>query len=423
MRLQNYPALWCFFLTLLVVQTSCFATSELEVFSAKSPLKQTIAAHTATLPAILFLQENRNLIDSRRASGTTVLPKTSEIENLTNEEFSYKFMTAGIPAGSLFTLSNQSVFGYGFFYGSTLMLVLLNLVCFFLFAQRSYLYHTLSILSWGLVFFYNDGLLALLGISVAEVHAPTQALLLAIATGVTSLFASRYLRLQEYLPKARIVSIGFFCLSALLLGFAFGTENILFSNLSVAFSMSALVLYFMAGIYMFSKKNYAKFYVIASFIPLLFAIDYFVLAPLNIHFLGTMTFHLKIATAAEMIILTYAIMYRMQAIKEENILRQTEMRIFLKRQEVMNVRQKTEKLVEDVYLENLIMHYDLDGLEIKLLQYISEGVDNAKIARRLKITEVEVEDLTKELYEKLEIGEQIQQDHRMLDAQPDYLYN
>ncbi|MDC7993691.1 7TM-DISM domain-containing protein [Altibacter sp. HG106] len=392
-------------------------------YTPKSPTNTAIAVNTMSVFAAYATDWTPHFLS---LSSTTNISKSSQtsFEALTAfEEFSYNKTTASLPVGSLFTLSNQSLFGYGFFYGSTLMLILLNLVCFFLFAQRSYLLHTLSIVAWGLVFFYNDGLLALLDISVAQVHPPTQALLLAISCAITCLFAARFLRLQEYLPKARIISIAFFSLSALLLGFAYGTENLLFTNLSVAFSMSALVLYFLSGIYMFSKKNYAKFFVIAAFIPLLFAIDYFVLAPLNIHFLGTMTFHLKIATATEMIILTYAIMYRMQAIKEENILRQTEMRIFLKRQEVMNVRQKTEKLVEDVYLENLIMHYDLDGLEIKLLQYISEGIDNAKIARRLKVTEVEVEDLTKELYEKLEIGEQIQQDHRMLDTQPDYLYN
>ena len=93
------------------------------------PLKQTIAAHTATFPSTLSLEAHRNFIDSRIASGIAILPKTLEKENSTNSEFSYKITTAGIPAGSLFTLSNQSVFGYGFFYGSTLMLVLLNLVC------------------------------------------------------------------------------------------------------------------------------------------------------------------------------------------------------------------------------------------------------------------------------------------------------
>ena len=69
------------------------------------------------------------------------------------------------------------------------------------------------------------------------------------------------------------------------------------------------------------------------------------------------------------------------------------------------------------------MHYDLDGLEIKLLQYISEGKENSKIARKLKTNEHEVEELTKELYKKLEISEQIQQDYRLVDSQPDYIYN
>ena len=132
---------------------------------------------------------------------------------------------------------------------------------------------------------------------------------------------------------------------------------------------------------------------------------------------------MKAAALVEMLVMTYAIVYRMQAIKEENILRQTEMRIFLKQQEALTSRQKTEKLIEDVYLENLIMHYDLDGFEIKLLQYISEGKDNTKIARKLKVTETDIEEMTKELYHKLEISEQIQEDYRMVDAQADYIYN
>jgi DNA-binding NarL/FixJ family response regulator len=112
----------------------------------------------------------------------------------------------------------------------------------------------------------------------------------------------------------------------------------------------------------------------------------------------------------------------MKEIKEENELRLTEMRIFMKRKEILN-RESVERLMQDVYLENLIMHYDLDGLEIKLLQYISEGKPNEKIARKLKMTEIDVEELTKELYDKLEVSEQIQEDHRMLEDQPDYIYN
>jgi DNA-binding NarL/FixJ family response regulator len=57
------------------------------------------------------------------------------------------------------------------------------------------------------------------------------------------------------------------------------------------------------------------------------------------------------------------------------------------------------------------------------LQYISEGKENTKIARKLKLTEDEVVDYTKDLYKKLEISEHIQEDYSLLDNQPDYIYN
>ena len=129
---------------------------------------------------------------------------------------------------------------------------------------------------------------------------------------------------------------------------------------------------------------------IALAIPLLFSLDFFVFKKLGIDFLSTENSHLKAATIVEMFLMTFAIVYRMRAIKEEYDMRQTEMRIFLKRQEVLN-RTNTQELMQDMHLENLIMQYDLDGLEIKLLQYISEGKDNTKIARKLKTTEREIE--------------------------------
>jgi uncharacterized protein YacL (UPF0231 family) len=224
------------------------------------------------------------------------------------------------------------------------------------------------------------------------------------------------------MPKLSWVS--FFALSsaALLILTAGLSELGELAAIANAVCYSVLSVYFLAGVYLFSKKNYPKFYVIAYSIPLLFAIDFFVLQNMGIGFLITEAVHLKVATLVEMLVLTYAIVYRMRAVKEENKLRQTELRIFLKRQEVMN-RKSASQLMEDMYLENLIMHYDLDGFEIKLLQYISEGKDNAKIARKLRTTEAEIEEFTVELYHKLEISEHIQEDYRLVDNQPDYIYN
>lgn len=349
-------------------------------------------------------------------------------------EFSYNISGSG--AGDVTTILNQSsipreeastdssiLFRQGLYYGFALMLVLLNLVCFFLFEEKTYLYYSLALASMSLLLFYSDGLFSLLEIETAGNLFFLQSTFLLLAVASAVLFAAKYLNLQEFAPRLKYVSLPMLATAGLALLFGWLSQNPVFANITNILLFGVMACYFSAGVYLFSKKNYPKFYVIASFIPMLFAVDFFLLNPLGIDFLATQTTHIKAAALAEMLILTYAIMYRMQAIKEENAFRQAEMRIFLKRQEALNTRKKTEKLVEDVYLENLIMHYDLDGLEIKLLQYISEGKDNAKIARKLKTNEHEVEELTKELYEKLEIGEQIQQDYRMVDSQPDYIYN
>ena len=123
-----------------------------------------------------------------------------------------------------------------------------------------------------------------------------------------------------------------------------------------------------------------------------------------------------------MLVLSYAIMYRMRSIKEEKELMSTEMRIYLKRIETLS-RGAALMESEEAYMENLIDHYDLDNTETRLLQYVSEGKENHKIARILNLSEREVERLTLNLYRKLEIAEQIQDDYRMLDQQPDYIYN
>ncbi len=319
-------------------------------------------------------------------------------------------------------LDSGTLFRQGMFYGFTVMLILLNLTCFFLFAEKPFLFYALTLASMALLLFFSDGLLGLFFVEFTRSIA-METTMLFIAVGIQALFASRFLSLKEFAPKLKFVT--FFMMGVAMVACLFNwfTKNPVFAHVANLSLFAVVTSYFLTGVSLFSKKNYAKFYVIATFIPLLFAIDFYILRPLGVEILAVNGAHLKGAAIAEMLILTYGIMYRMQAIKEENELRQVEMRIFLRRQEVMNARRKTEKLVEDVYLENLIMHYDLDGLEIKLLQYISEGKENHKIARKLKMSEADVEDLTKELYEKLEIGEQIQQDYRLVDQQPDYIYN
>ena len=437
MKLHYYPALWCLLFVFLGSLNGSFAANssiENGIENAENESTSINLYATNPIPARDFVVP---VIRKTAWSNTAITKASKEDEekgaNAYNEEISYKnnlennslsenILTNNPEIANAETSDTKTSFKQGMYYGVALMLLFINLVCFVIFDEKLFMFYTLALGGVLAVFFYNDGLLGLFGIASTENPFLLQSLLLWVAVGFSALFASKYLNLEEFFPKLKFITSPLLVVAGGLVISAFLMDNTVTGYTANFVSLSILGCYFVAGVLLFSKKNYAKFYAIASFIPLVFAIDFFVLKNIGINFLSTDTVHIKVAGLVEMLILTYAIVYRMRAIKEEHVLRQTEMRIFLKRQETLN-RQSAVKLMEEVYLENLIMHYDLDGLQIKLLQYISEGKDNAKIARKLKTTEQEIEFLTKELYNKLEISEQIQEDYRLLDTQPDYLYN
>ena len=424
MKLQLLPLALCVLCTLCVTNRSLFASEKSSQYSLENTeIQELVIENTVSDSAIPNLSEvsyfsSRNLSELNIASDLENTPKNQKYSSF--EEKSYN-TASQIP--SLSEGNNQSIFFKGLFYGFAAMVVLLNLVCFVIFEERAFLYYSFAVVGISGVMFYNDSLFEMLGFGSFINEAAMQTSLLLLAVGFSIKFASKYLNTEEFFPKLKFISYSVFGIASLMtISMWFTSKNEMVAEITSLLLYSIMTLYFLTGILLFHKKNYAKFYVIAYSIPLLFAIDYFLLAPFNINFLFTESSHLKIAATLEMLLLTYAIIYRMKVLKEENEIRQTEMKIFLNRQEMMS-RQNVEKLMEDVYLENLIMHYDLDGLEIKLLQYISEGKENEKIGRKLKMTLEDVEELTKELYEKLEIKTQIEDDYSLVNSQPDYLYN
>ena len=241
--------------------------------------------------------------------------------------------------------------------------------------------------------------------------------------GAQTLFAYHYLLIKEKAPKLRGFTFILMAISALALIFFALSQNSIFGQIAQATMLTLMARYLYFAMTHFSSKGYVKLFAIASILPLVILIDQFALGTFGTTLLGSGNGALKLAAMTQGLLLTYGIITRMQTLKTDRELRQLEMRIFVERQDALSARIKTEKLVEDMYLENLIMQYDLDAIEIKLLQYISEGKTNQTIARKLKTTVEDIEDLTKDLYQKLEIGEQIQKDVDWSAQQPDYLYN
>jgi hypothetical protein len=312
-------------------------------------------------------------------------------DNLTSlEENSYKSaLQMSLPnqnaqqdtASGLMFFQQTHIFSNGIFYGFVLMLVLLNAFCYALFKDKTFGLFALGMTTLSALIFQFDGLAALFTLEF------TESLFLEIGTlwllaALFSVFSHQYLLAKEYAPKLKILSGILLSLSLVSVGFYALLESTLYLQVAQVILMTLVGRYLFLGILRAKDSGYAKIFIIAFTPFLIVLIDQLIYNQLGQSLFGLSDGLLKISATLLVLTMTYGLLYRMQSLKGEQDMRQLEMRIFMDRQEAFTARAKTEKLVEDLYLENLIMQYDLDGFEIKLLQYISEGKTNAVIAKK-----------------------------------------
>jgi hypothetical protein len=277
--------------------------------------------------------------------------------------------------------TTASLFLKGSFYGAISIILLLNMVSFFLFEEKIFGYFGLAVTGTVLLFFGEDNLSSILFQDTLFKGTAVTTTILCATAGLVALYSSQYLTIKEYFPKLKTFTTPLFLVAAGLSVTHWFVDNAMLPVAVNIIAFTLLTCYFGGGILLFLKNNYSKFYVLGMAIPLMLVLDYFVLQVIGINFLNVSLTIVKASFFINVLLMTYAILYRMKDIKEQTAARKIEMEIFLKKQEIME-RDNIIKLTEDVYLENLIMQYDLDGLEIKLLQYISDGKENKKIAKK-----------------------------------------
>jgi len=318
--------------------------------------------------------------------------------------------------------TTASLFLKGSFYGAISIILLLNIVSFFLFEEKIFGYFGLAVTGTVLLFFGEDNLSSILFQDNLFKGTTVTTTILCATAGLVALYSSQYLTIKEYFPKLKTFTSPLFLVAAGLSVTHWFVDNAMLPVAVNIIAFTLLTCYFGGGILLFLKNNYSKFYVLGMAIPLMLVLDYFVLQVIGVNFLNVSLTIVKASFFINVLLMTYAILYRMKDIKEETAARKTEMEIFLNKEKMME-RDNIIKITEEMYLENLIMQYDLDGIEIKLLQYISEGKENKKIAKKLNTSEIEIEEMTRSLYHKIQIEEAVQEDVNLLNLQPDFLYN
>ncbi len=281
----------------------------------------------------------------------------------------------------------------GFYYGFAFLIIIYNLCYYFLFKDDAFLYYALFLASMSFGVFTMDGMLIFLNLD-KNLDDFLMILNYVFLSFFSSKFANSYLFLDIFYPKLKrrsyLIGVIIIVLGVLYLIF----KNYYFLLFLNIFVFSLLFVYWFCAVLSFNKNVYTKFLVFAYIIILFSGIDYFILKFLGISFVDINSITIKIGAFSEMIILSIAVIYRMNVLKNENENMRSEIISFSKEINELTKNQKVDKTS------------NLDALSVRereIFDLILLGKSNKDIAVSVNVSVNTVKFHVKNIYEKLNI--------------------
>jgi len=209
-------------------------------------------------------------------------------------------------------------------------------------------------------------------------------------TGV--LFATEFLNLHRYIPKSKKTGATLLAASLFIYSLHLYTNEQVYYVIANFIAFATLFYYWILGFKTLDKNRFSKFFVIGYSLLLFSGIFYILPMGLGTSTISISLQNLKLAAVFEMLVLTYAITYRVQMMKEENENIRNEIQNYLK--QTYNLEEKIEKLKTA---------HDLTTREVDVLICLSKGYTNQKISEELFVSLNTVKYHTRNIYQKLNI--------------------
>ena len=246
--------------------------------------------------------------------------------------------------------------------------------------------------------FYKDGITALIfGIeSFNETHETSLSSIVVISA---IFFSTKYLSLNQYLPKLKKIGISIVFL-AIIINFIYQfTLNFSFFITANILYLLALDVFWIAGLLLWKKSSAARFFTIAYGLPLLFVHDYYISPHIGIYILNLPLGFYKIGSVFEMLVFTYAIMYQSKKVAEENTFIRQKLIDYTNKLKNQNLDLNKGTVTSD----ELIEQYSFTIREIDVLKKVSDNKTNKEIASELFISENTVKFHIRNILQKLDV--------------------
>lgn len=365
-----------------------------------------------SISSLTIFNENGFIKEVKSAKGNTVITL-----NINHTNSDYYFIQAEFKRQIHFPLSiynahqfyksqEKKNIGFGLYYGIAIMVFILNIIFYISLKDKTFLYYSIFMGSINLSFTGFDGVLYLFfDQSIFDDYLLIFHLLIQI---FGALFASNFLNLHLFYPKLDRFGKLFIIIPAIFYACFYISNNFLYFAIADFFGLLVLAYYWLMGILMIKKEEFAKFFVIGYCMALFAALFY--LTPLNFGFstISTTFNQLKVGNIIEMIILTYAITFRVKKLQEENNNYRNDLQLYLNeiyglKEQLKNSSKLDKEKTLSSKIEELKNEHNLTERELDILIQITKGASNKQISENLFISVNTVKYHTKKLYEKLDV--------------------
>jgi DNA-binding CsgD family transcriptional regulator len=298
------------------------------------------------------------------------------------------------------------LFNNGWYYGLVFMLMIINLFFYFSLKDSLFLLYSLFLLAINFAIAHYDGFVNLIISHSIRHFSNSLSHFIVAATGV--LFATKFLNLNRYIPESKKTSTILLCISFIFYNIHLFTNAQIYYALANTIAFSTLFYYWVLGFKTFDKNDFAKFFVLGYSLILFSGIFYVLPIGLGISSISISLKTVKFAAVFEMLVLTYAITYRVQKMKEENENTRLEIQNYIKQlcslEEKIESGFKVEKNISiDTKIEQLKSDHKLTNREADVLLCLSKGYTNKRISEELFVSLNTVKYHTRNIYQKLNI--------------------
>ncbi len=305
-------------------------------------------------------------------------------------------------------------FKLGGYYGLALMSIVFNLVFFIIFKDKRFISYCFLLLFVFLQFLYEDGLLFFIT-SNTWILKNFVLLFSLLTAAMGCVFTYHFLHLKKLAPhflKYAALLI-FIAMVATLAYFVY--NHLLFLLVANLFNVLAALWCCYIAITLFRTQVLARFLVATLGIVLLFGIGYnlhqFSVSPF-FDFFNRDTF--RLASAFEIISISFAIVYDIKKIRAENFYYRNEIQKYVQQLKQLSYSSNEREAVKEtkpdltgismlLIFQNLKQNYALTDRELQVLKLISEGLSNQEVAEEIFVSLSTVKYHVSNLYFKLEI--------------------